>query len=132
MLRHIGNETDMIAIVQNRPPTRNADELQQIVHTYDASQKELLQLLKPEEYEQLQMAVSWTAGNVRERLARFNATDAEFRMIFSEWWEHDINLTRIKALRSPDPGNLHTLVNERIKEKLAASRYAEYAKSWKP
>jgi len=132
LLRYVGNEADMIAIVLKRPPTRNADELQQIVHTYDESQKELLRVLMPEEYEQLQMAVSWTAGNVRERLAQFNATDAEFRMIFSEWWEHDINLAKIKALRSPDPGNLHALVNERIKEKLGDSRYAEYAKSWKP
>jgi hypothetical protein len=78
------------------------------------------------------MSVSWTANNVRERLAQFQPTESEYQMIFHEWWEHDNNLAKLRAFRSPDPGNLHTLVNERIKGKLGDQRYEDYAKSWKP
>jgi hypothetical protein len=90
----------------------------------------LAQLLTSEEYEQLQMSVSWTANVVRRRLPDFHASEEEFRIIFREWWALDQELDRIRALGLPDPGKLDKAVYPRLKEQLGKQRYAEYSRIW--
>lgn len=132
LLRFADNNTQIVSLVENHQPTSNPDELRRIVDTYDAEHEELSRILTPEEYEQLQMSVSWTAANVRKRLANFHPNEEEFRMIFREWWAQDKTLAKIHAVGPPDPGNLHEAVYARIREQLGNERYEKYVSSWKP
>lgn len=132
LLRYADNDSQIVSLVENHQPSSNPDELRRIVDSFDTEHEELSRMLTPEEYEQLQMSVSWTATNVRRRLADFHPSEEEFQFIFREWWAQDKNLAKIHAVGPPDPGNLHEAVYERIREQLGDQRYKQYVSSWKP
>lgn len=112
----------------NRLTPSQAEELQLRLATFDQRRHELLQVLVPEEYERLDMAISWTANNLRQGMAKFHPTEAEFTAIFREWRAHDLNIAGLWATGEPDPGN--QTVFSRIREMLGEQRYQEYRSNW--
>jgi hypothetical protein len=131
LLRNADIETQVAAMTSNHPPTDDLGELKRIMDAYDAEHASLAQALTPEELAQVQMSVSVTAANVRRRLADFNPTEAEFRMIFDAWQAQDVNLARKHLDGFDDPGNLQGPVHEQIRQQLSDERYAQYRASWK-
>lgn len=120
--RHLADQAHFI---------QDPEERQRLWEQYDTKRQALAQLLTPEEYAQADMSASWTAENVRRRLAGFNPTEEEFRLIFGTWRPHDENLVRLHALGENDPGDLHLKIYEKIRAALGEQRYAEYLKAWK-
>lgn len=99
-----------------------------IIDLYEAKRAELSQWITPEEFEQVELTVSWTADNLRRAMVRFEPSEEEFRTIFRVWREHDEELARLAATHQPDPGNAH--VFERVREFLGEERYAQYRSTW--
>jgi hypothetical protein len=130
LLRQADNEAQMVALTQKRPPTSEPDELRRIWDTYESGQHDLGRLLTPEEYEQLQMSVSWSGQVIRGRLPNFPLSPEEFQIIFREWWALDLELARIRALGLPDPDKLDKAIYPRLREQLGEARYQEYVEVW--
>lgn len=130
LLRAAEIDTLVTDLTDNRLRGQSATELQRIMEAYDDKQRALSQCLTPEEHERVQMSVSWTAGNLRSRLVGFDPSEAEFQVVFREWWAHDVDLARRHALGPPDPGNLHEGVYERIRQQLGEERFGQYLRSW--
>src|ERR1051325_7173938 len=109
---------------------RNADEsdMRLLLAAYNRKRAELAGLLTPAEQEQVDLTVSWTAENIRRRLAEFHPTEEEFRVIFRAWREHDDQLTYRLGTGQADPGN--ALVFARIREQLGEQRFAEFRRAW--
>ena len=128
VLRNEANDALIKRLSEARRPTENSDELNRILQTYEGKRTELARLLSPEEFEQLELTVSWTADNLRRGMAKFNPTEAEFREIFRAWRLHDENLAQLYATGQPDPGNSHVFAQ--IKEVLGEERYKQYKSTW--
>jgi hypothetical protein len=131
LLRNADIETQVAEMTSNHPPTDDLTELKRIMDTYDSVQTTLAQSLTPEELAQLQMSVTTTATNVRRRLADFNPTEDEYKMIFAAWYAQDIGLARKHLEGFDDPGNLQGPVHEQIRQQLSEERYAQYRASWR-
>jgi hypothetical protein len=112
----------------NRLTSAQAEELQLRLGTFEQRRHELLQVLAPEEYERLDMTISWTANNLRQAMAKFQPTESEFAAIFREWRAHDLTIAGLWATGEPDPGNQS--VFSRIREALGEQRYQEYRRTW--
>ncbi|MCW5552990.1 MAG: hypothetical protein KIS67_12625 [Verrucomicrobiae bacterium] len=112
----------------NRLTSAQAEELQLRLATFDRRRNELLQVLTPEEYEQMDMRISWTGDNLRQAMARFQPTEAEFTAIFREWRAHDVRIAGLWAGGEPDPGNKHVFAN--IERLLGPERYQQYRETW--
>lgn len=123
-------ETDALikSLSEARRPTEDPEELNRILQAYDGKRAELARLLSPEEIEQLEMTVSWTANNLRRAMVKFDPTEAEFQEIFRAWRAHDENLAQLYATGQPDPGNGHVFA--RIKEVLGEDRFKLYRATW--
>src|SRR5262249_27515018 len=65
LLRNDANDALIKSLSEANRPTENADELAGILQTYDDKRAELRRLLTPEEFDQLEYSVSWTADNLR-------------------------------------------------------------------
>jgi hypothetical protein len=128
LLRNEANDTLIKSLSEARRPTENNDELNRILQAYEGKRAELARLLSPEEFEQLELTVSWTADNLRRGMANFDPTEAEFREIFRAWRAHDENLAQLYATGQPDPGNSHVFA--RIKESLGEERFKQYRSTW--
>ena len=122
---------EQVEAIVNRGSTTAADpqELNQVLQRYAGKKAELAQLLSPAEYEQYELNNSWTARNVRNGLAGFNPTEAEFREIFKIWRAQDESLVTIYATGQPDPGV--TGVNNAIHELLGDDRFQQYQNTWR-
>jgi len=116
------------AVVDVRSSITNPQELQQLLDRYSRRKTELSQVLSPQEFEQYELNTSWTAENVRRRLAGFEPTEDEFRTIFQLWRAHDDALATVYALHQPEPGNLD--VFSAIEQYLGKERYAQYRQAW--
>jgi len=116
------------ALVDVRSSITDPEELQRLLSRYSQKQAELSQLLSPKEYEQYELSISWTADNLRRRLAGFEPTEEEFRTIFQLWRAHDEALATVYASSQPEPGNLE--VYEAIKQFLGPERNAQYRQAW--
>lgn len=128
LLRNEENDALIKSLADAHRPTEDADELNRILETYDGKRAELARLLSPEEYEQLELTISWTADNLRRAMVHFHPTEAEFREIFDAWRAHDENLARLYATGQPDPGNEHVFA--KIKEMLGDVRFNLYRSTW--
>ena len=106
----------------------NTAERRHVLEAYDAKRAALQALLTPEEYEQLDLTVSWTADNLRRAMEKFEPTEEEFRAIFHAWRIHDERLARLYATDQPDPGNAHVFA--RIQQLLGEKRYEQYRSTW--
>ncbi|PYJ00899.1 MAG: hypothetical protein DME25_19505 [Verrucomicrobia bacterium] len=100
------------ALADGRRTPESAEERQHVLAAYDVRRQEMTALLTPEEYLQVELAMSWT----------------EFRAVFREWRAHDESLARLYATGQPDPGN--DLVFAKIREALGDKRYEEYRSTW--
>lgn len=112
----------------NRLTATQAEELQLRLETFDRRRNELLQVLTPEEYEQMDMRISWTGDNLRQAMAKFQPTEAEFTAIFREWRAHDQRIAGMWASGEPDPGNKQVFAN--IEQLLGPERYQQYRETW--
>jgi hypothetical protein len=110
--------------------TEDTNELQQILARYQDEQADLKQALSPAEIQQVEMATSWTAENLRQAMVKFDPTEEEFSIVFEAWHPYDENLARIHALRESDPGNLSNAVYAQIKTGLSPDRYQQYCDTW--
>jgi len=128
LLRNEANDALFKRLSEAHRPTEDSDELNRILQTYEGKRAELARLLSPEEFEQLELTVSWTADNLRRGMAKFDPTEAEFREIFRAWRPHDENLAQLYATGQPDPGNSHVFA--KIKEALGEERYKQYKSTW--
>jgi hypothetical protein len=128
VLRYSDIDTQIKSLGDGRRPTEDINELERILSLYDEKRAELTRLMSAEEYEQVELSISWTADNLRRAMARFDPTEQEFRSIFQAWRAHDENLVQLYATHQPDPGNAH--VFEAIRELLGEERYAEYRSTW--
>jgi hypothetical protein len=112
----------------NRLTATQAEELQARLTRFEQRRDELLRTLTPEEYERMDMTISWTANNLRQAMARFHPTEAEFAAIFREWRAHDVRVSWLWANGEPDPGNQQ--VFDAITRQLTPERYALYRETW--
>jgi hypothetical protein len=128
LLRYADIDAQIKSIADGLRPTEDPSELGRIIDLYEAKRAELSQWITPEEFEQIELTVSWTADNLRRAMVRFEPSEEEFRTIFRVWREHDEELARLGATHQPDPGNAH--VFERIREFLGEERYARYRSTW--
>jgi hypothetical protein len=123
-----GIEKQIQVLVDTTAAQADAQELQQLLERYTRKKAELSQLLSPDEYEQYELSTSWTADNLRRRLAGFQPTEEEFRGIFRLWRAQDERLATVYALRQPEPGNQE--VFEAIRQFLGEERNAQYRQAW--
>ena len=123
-----GLEEQVELMVDNGPRGDGGDERLKTLELYDQKRAELAQLLTPEEYERYELNDTWTARNVRRRLAGFNPTEEEFRGIFKLWRAQDESLVSIYANGFPDPGT--GPVNAEVKKFLGDDRYEQYRRTW--
>jgi len=128
LLRNEANDALIKRLSEAHRPTEDARELNRILQTYEGKRSELARLLAPEEFEQLELTVSWTADNLRRGMAKFDPTEAEFREIFRAWRLHDQNLAQLYATGQPDPGNGHVFAA--IRQALGEERYRQYRATW--
>ena len=105
-----------------------AEDLQHRLEVFDRKAEQLRALLTPEEREQVDMTVSWTADNLRRAMTKFQPTETEFQAIFREWRAHDERIARLWAAGEPDPGNEQVFA--RIRESLGSQRFEEYRRTW--
>jgi len=128
LMRYADIDAQVKSLADGRRPTEDEYELERIVELYETKRAELARLVTPEEYEEIELTVSWTAENLRRAMANFSPTEEEFRVIFQAWRAHDEHLAHLYATHQPDPGNAH--VFESIREVLGEERYAEYRRTW--
>jgi hypothetical protein len=121
-------EPQIKALSDWQPSTTDPAQLQAILERYASKRADLAQLLTPEQLEQYEMTVSWTADNLRQAMAKFNPSPDEFRTIFQEWRAHDEHLAELRAHNEPDPGDAQ--VFENIRQALGDERFAEYRRTW--
>jgi hypothetical protein len=127
-LRYEEIEPQIKSLADWQSQTKDPEQLQNILDRYASKKAELAQLLTPEQFEQYDMTVSWTADNLRQAMVHFNPTPEEFRIIFQEWRAQDEMLAELRAHNEPDPGNAQ--VFENIKKALGDERFAEYQRTW--
>lgn len=123
-----GIERQIQVLVDTTSAQADPQELQQLLDRYTRKKTELSQLLSPDKYEQYELSTSWTADNLRRRLAGFEPTEEEFRGIFRLWRAQDERLATVYALRQPEPGNQE--VFEAIRLFLGEERNAQYRQAW--
>jgi len=126
--KYPGLNDQIQGIVDQGPIPTPSPELGKVLAQYAQEKAELTQLLGPDNYEQYELATSWTAENVRRRLMGFNPTEDEFHAVFDIWRAQDESLATIYATGQPDPGTQQ--VNDAIKASLGDDRYAQYSKVW--
>lgn len=115
----------------NHPPPaspESREERLRVIEEYNRKREALHALLTPEQYERVDMTASWTADGLRRRMARFQPTEDEFRIIFRAWRAHDEYLAGSYARGEPDPGNAHVFAE--IARQLSPERYALYRQTW--
>lgn len=129
LLRYVDTDqtTQLLSDFNHRSP-ENSDERRHIIEAYEAKRNALSQLLSPDEYDRLDMTVSWTADNLRRAMAKFHPTEEEFSAIFRAWRAHDENLAHLYAKGEADPGNDH--VYAKIRETLGETRFQQYKETW--
>jgi hypothetical protein len=128
LMRYADIDAQIKSLADGLRPTEDPRELGRIIDLYEAKRAELSQWITPEEFEQIELTVSWTADNLRRAMVRFEPSEEEFRTIFRVWREHDEELARLAATHQPDPGNAH--VFERIRAFLGEERFAQYRSTW--
>jgi hypothetical protein len=106
----------------------NPEERRRVIEAYEAKQVELRAVLTPEEFERVNMTVSWTGNNLRRAMTKFQPTEEEFRAIFGEWRAQDENLALAIAKGQPLPDKERVFA--KIKELLPPERYEPYRTSW--
>jgi hypothetical protein len=110
--------------------TENLAQRRRIFENYEKEQQQLASMLSSGELEQVRLATSWTAENLRRAMVNFHPTEEEFRVVFREWQAGDEGLARLHAFGEEDPGKLEEEVFAKIKTKLSPTRYAEYRATW--
>jgi hypothetical protein len=94
---------------------------------------ELAKLMTPQEYENYELRGSNTANSVRNQLAAFDATEAEFRTIFQLQRAYDERFGQMYAQTSPEEsrlrGEAQRQMNEQIKAALGPVRAEEYERA---
>jgi hypothetical protein len=121
-------EPQIKALADGQKLTEDPASLQSIWADYEAKRDRLHALLTPEQYEEMELSVSWTAENVRRAMAHFDPTEQEFREIFRAWRAHDEDLAQRAVNGLPDPGNAH--VFEQIRAVLGEERFRLYRDTW--
>jgi len=116
------------SISNNRLNSTQAEELKRRLETFDQKRSELLRTLTPEEYEQLDMTVSWTGKNLRQAMANFHPSETEFAAIFRAWRIEDERVAEAWANGQPDSGNDNVFTA--IEERLGPERYQLYRATW--
>jgi len=101
---------------------------QEILQAYDAKRAALQAVLTAEQYQQLDMTVSWTADNLRQAMVHFDPTEGEFQTIFQAWRAWDEKLALLYATGQPDPGN--DAVFNQIQQALGPERFQQYRNTW--
>ena len=108
--------------------TEDTNELNNIVDAHEQDRDALRHALSPEEFNQVEMAASWTGDNLRHAMVHFGPTEEEFRFIFAAWKAHDESLIQSYAAREPDPGNDD--VYAQIKSQMTPERFQLYRDTW--
>jgi hypothetical protein len=103
-------------------------ERQRILQDYDAKRAALSAILTPDQYEQVDMTVSWTADNLRQAMAHFDPSQQEFQNIFQAWRSWDEKLAVLYATGQPDPGN--AAVFNQIQQAMSPDRFQKYRQTW--
>jgi hypothetical protein len=128
LLQYAGVDAQIRELSRNQLALENPEERQRVIEDYNRKRAALQTLLTPEQYELVDMTVSWTADNLRRAMTRFQPTEEEFRAIFRIWRMQDENLAFLFATGQPDPGNQH--VFDAIAQQLTPERYALYRETW--
>jgi hypothetical protein len=108
--------------------SEDTNELQNIIDSHDQERGDLRALLSPEQFERVEMSVSWTSENLRRAIVHFVPTQEEFRAIFAAWKAHDEDLVVVYAARQTDLGNGEVYAS--IKTQLTEDRYTLYRRTW--
>lgn len=125
---YASNEAQFRELASGHGTPESPEERRFVLEAYERKLAGLREILTPEEFERVDMTVSWTADNLRRAMTKFQPTEEEFRLIFREWRAQDENLARLFGAGQPDPGNAHVFA--RIKELLPPDRYELYRETW--
>lgn len=128
LLQYAGVDAKFKELADFHTTIESPDERLQVIEANNQKLDSLQSLLTPEQFEQLDMTVSWTADNLRRAMTKFEPTEEEFRMIFREWRAHDERLAILFARGEPDPGNAQVFSN--IANFLTPERFAQYRETW--
>src|SRR5437867_1665152 len=128
LLQYTDIDEQIRALASGDRTPENTAERRHVLEAYDVKRAALQALLTPEEYQQLDLTMSWTADNLRRAMEKFEPTEEEFRAIFHAWRAHDERLARLYATDQPDPGNAHVFA--RMQELRGEKRYEQYRSTW--
>src|SRR5258706_9981893 len=118
------------ALAGNDTISENAGERMKIIEQYEQKRASLNQLLDADQFQQVELAASWTAENLRRALVHFQPTSEEFIMLFNQWQPYDEALARLHAEGGNDPGNLQAPLYANIRKQMPPERYQQYVETW--
>jgi hypothetical protein len=128
LLRYADVDAQIRSLAWGHGTPENPEERRRVLAAYEQKRAGLQALLSPEEYELVDLTVSWTADNLRRAMTKFRPTEEEFRLIFREWRAQDENLARLFGTGRPDPGKEHVFA--KIETLLSPDRYQLYRETW--
>ena len=108
----------------------SAADLESLQKIETQRKSELEKLLSGSELAEFELRTSETADRLRANLIGFNPTESEFRDIFEMQRAVDADLAFTKS--SEEKAARQNEVQEQIKQRLGAERYAEYERSQNP
>ncbi len=128
LLQYADTDQAIRSLADGHVTPEDPAERQQILQAYDAKRAALAAILTPEQYQQVDMTVSWTADNLRQAMAHFDPTEQEFQTIFQAWRAWDEKLAQLYGTGQPDPGN--DAVFNQIQQALGPERFQKYRETW--
>lgn len=128
LIRYQEAEARTKELADGRNPDQDSPAYLRALEDHEKMQSLLWEVLTPTEFEEVDMRTSWTADNLRQGMANFDATEGEFRAIFRAWRAHDTELALIYATAQSDPGNDH--VFDQIRQAIGEERYRRYRETW--
>jgi hypothetical protein len=118
------------ALAGNDTVSSSADYRMKIIDQYEQKRTALKQLLDADQFQQVELAASWTAENLRRALVHFQPTREEFITLFNQWQPYDESLARLHAEGGNDPGNLQDPLYANIRKLMPPERYQQYVDTW--
>lgn len=128
LLRYHEAEARTKELADGRVPDKNSPAYLRALEDHEEMQSLLWEVLTPAEFEEVEIRTSWTADNLRRGMAKFDATEEEFRAIFRARRAHDTELALVYATDQSDPGNDH--VFDQIRQSIGDERFRRYRETW--
>jgi hypothetical protein len=130
LLQYSEVDQQVKALAGNDTVSEDPKNRLRVLDQYDQKRTALKQLLTPAEFEQVELAASWTAENLRHALVHFEPSQEEFVMLFNQWQPYDENLARLHAQGGYDPGNLQEPLYAKIRGLMTPERYQQFVATW--